>query len=353
MLVTMLARSLCLTFHSPNQRIQPRDGKEEKPRKGLFLWLSTHMIQHLDPDRFYSDRSYLTEWFHDDLLVVTDNDFENIQTTQQLLAQHANTNRILDITHNPWPDDNLPLSVFPVLTNNFKYWYTPDTDRTFFPLFLWMYSLRRTLWWPGFSFDTHNRKTEEIMCLNNRPRPHRTLFWDEFHRRGIIDRMTFSFVEPCYFETGFTHPYPMLLPDETPDSQRNDVGVGHSIYSKCAVNLVTETAVDLTYISEKTCKPFVARQIPIIACSVSVNKFLEDVGLDMFSDIVPWKNWDSETDNTLRMTKIAEFVEQWLRSGTILDDYRRVLDRVERNKQYFHSEAFRNCIMIQMDQFKS
>ena len=311
------------------------------------------MIQHLNPNRFYSDRSYLTEWFYDsEVLVITDNDFENVTFAQQLLAEHPNKNCILDITHNPWPDHNLPMSFTPVLTNNFKYWYDPEPGHVFFPLFLWMYSLRRTLWWSGFSFDCHNCKTEEIMCLNNRPRPHRTLLWDEFNRRNIIGRMHFSFVKPCDFETEYTHPYPILLPDETPDPQRNDVGVGHSVYGKCAVNLITETAVDLTYISEKTCKPFVARQIPIIACSVGTNQLLEDIGLDMFSDLVPWKIWDNETDDQLRMIKIAEFVDQWIRSGTILDDYRRVIDRVERNKQYFHSEAFRNCIMNQMSNFK-
>jgi hypothetical protein len=37
MLVTMLVRLLCLTFHSPNQRIQPRDGKEQKSTLGCFF----------------------------------------------------------------------------------------------------------------------------------------------------------------------------------------------------------------------------------------------------------------------------------------------------------------------------
>jgi hypothetical protein len=115
---------------------------------------------------------------------------------------------------------------------------------------------------------------------------------------------------------------------------------------------VTETSVDDIFLTEKTCKPFMARQIPIIVCGAGTNQFLKDIGLDMFEDIVPWQSWDSETDNTLRMTKIAAFVDQWVRSGTIMDTYRSVLSRVERNKQYFHSEAFRKRIMTQMDQFK-
>jgi hypothetical protein len=112
--------------------------------------------------------------------------------------------------------------------------------------------------------------------------------------------------------------------------------------------LVTETDIDLTYISEKTCKPFMARQIPILAGSAGINQFLSDAGLDMFPDVVPWRTWDSESDSVVRLQKIVDFVESWIRSGTILKDYGQLLHRVEANKRYFHSEAFRNCIMVQM-----
>jgi hypothetical protein len=138
------------------------------------------------------------------------------------------------------------------------------------------------------------------------------------------------------------------LPDETPDSTRNDIGVDHWVYNQYAVNLVTETDIDLTYISEKTCKPFVARQIPIIVGSAGINQFLSDAGLDMFADIVPWNSWDHESDSTTRLQKIVDFAESWIRSGSMLADYHRVMTRVESNKQYFHSEAFRNRIMCQM-----
>lgn len=311
------------------------------------------MIQFLNPKCYYTNRQYLTQWFDHDTLCVTDNDFENVELTKQLLAQHPNTNRILDITHNPWVDDNLPFALEPVLTNNFKFFYNPTAGTTFFPLFLWMYSLRNPLWWDTFCFDAGSTKTQALMCLNNRPRLHRTQVWAEFNRRGIIDQCVFSFTEPVYYEKDqYSYPYPLNIAGEQHDLTRNDIGVGHAVYRDCAVNLVTETDIDLTYISEKTCKPFMARQIPIIVGSTGVNKFLQDIGLDMFVDIVPWESWDSEIDSTTRLQKIVDFTEQWICSGTILDDYHRVLDRVEYNKQYFHSEKFRNKIMTQMDQFK-
>ena len=311
------------------------------------------MIEFLDPNRFYTNRQYLTQWFDIDTLCVTDNDFENIEHTKTLLAQHSNANRILDITHNPWIDDNLPLVLEPVLTNNFKFFYSARPGTTFFPLFLWMYSLRNPLWWDTFCFDAGLFKTQGLMCLNNRPRSHRTQIWAEFNRRGIIDHCVFSFAEPVYHEKSqYSYPYPLSIDGEQSDLARNDIGVGHKVYRDCAVNLVTETDINLTYISEKTCKPFVARQIPIIVGSAGINQFLSDIGLDMFSDVVPWRTWDSEPDSAVRLQQIVDFTESWIRSGTMVADYQQLLPRVQANKKYFHSEEFRNRIMIQMSNFE-
>ena len=309
-------------------------GRNKKGRKALFCWLYNCMIQHLDTDRFYTNRSYLTEWFPEDILVITDNDFENIQLTRALTSDKK---YIIDITHNPWPDMAIPIPSTLTLTNNFQFWYQQQPGHVFFPLFLWAFSLRKSLWWSGFSFDAGNKKTQGIMCLNNSSREHRTWLWEEFTKRNLTDYMIYTFVGH------------RTLPDELPDQDHNDVGVGHQVYNQCAVNLVTETNIDLTYTTEKICKPFVARQIPIMVASVGLNRFLQDIGLDMFEDVVPWHTWDSETDNQVRMNRIVDFVEQWIRSGSILDDYNRVLPRVEKNKRYFHSEEFRNKIMNQMN----
>ena len=35
------------------------------------------MIYHLNPAQYYTNRTYLTQWFNQDTLVITDNDFQN------------------------------------------------------------------------------------------------------------------------------------------------------------------------------------------------------------------------------------------------------------------------------------
>ena len=294
------------------------------------------MIHHLNPKRGYTNRTYLTQWFLEDTLVITDNDFENCAETLDLLSAHPLKNRVVDVTHNPYPDSKIPTSSVPVLTNNFEFWRRPKTDVYFFPIFLWMFSLRSNLWWPVLNTEAGLNKTQGIMCLNNNSRPHRTWLWEEFTKRNLTDHMMYTFVGH------------RTLPDEPLGSTRIDVGVGHWVYNQYAVNLVTETDINLLWLSEKTCKPFIARQIPILVGSAGINQFLTDVGLDMFADVVPWTAWDSKTDSAIRLQKIVDFVESWICSGSILADYNRLLGRVEANKRYFHSETFRNRIMNQM-----
>ena len=298
------------------------------------------MIHYLNSDYNYTPREYLNQWLLNDTLVITDNDFVKPELMHRLMEQHPIKNQLIDITHNPYSDDNVRIDVTPILTNNFKYWYHPDSDHVFFPLFLWMYSNCTPLWYNHRVFDAGSNKTNTIMCLNNMERDHRTWLWNEFNRKSIIDKMMYTF-------RGHR-----TLPGELPETDKNDSGIAHPVYSEYAVNIVTETSVNLMYVCEKTCKPFIAKQIPIIVGSIEVNKFLQDIGLDMFGDIVPWHKWDNEPDLYIRLQKIADFVEQWIRSGTILNDYQRVLPRVERNKQYFHSEIFRNRIMNQMLNFE-
>lgn len=312
------------------------------------------MIYYVDPQRYYTDRSYLTQWFFKPTLVVNDNDFENIEITNALVQRHLVQNRIIDITHNPYKEQWLPMHADIILTNNFEFWYKPQPNYVFFPLFLWMYSLRTSLWWPGFSFDAGSDKTQQIMCLNKNPRPHRTWLWDRFNRSGVIAKMDYSFEQPDSNPEQYPWPRPLKVDNDAISSSLhgNDVSVNNMVYYKCAVNLVTETGTDFTYVSEKTCKPFIARQIPVIVGSYDINRFLSDTGLDMFEDIVPWRTWDSDLDEQSRLTKIADFVESWINSGTILDDYRRVLPRIEQNKRYFHSEQFRDRIMNQMSNLK-
>ena len=139
----------------------------------------------------------------------------------------------------------------------------------------------------------------------------------------------------------------MLIPGEQLDfvTTVGDISVDRPVYHDCAVNLVTETSFDMPWFSEKICKPFVANQIPILVGPSGLNAYLESTGLDLFGDLIPWHVWDNIFDVSIKIKLISQFVEQWLLSGNIMQDYKNNLHRVCKNKEYFHSQAFRDKIM--------
>jgi len=57
----------------------------------------------------------------------------------------------------------------------------------------------------------------------------------------------------------------------------------------------------------------------------------------MFSDYIPWKTWDSITDQKVKINKIVEFLDQIMSTpNDILIVHRSFHARLRSNKQYFH-----------------
>ena len=328
-------------------------GRCRKAPQGAFLLIKyLAMIHFLDPEKINTNRNYLCEWLSEPTLVITENDLADKDRTHTLLAQHPMARRIFDITHNPaFHDHMVPAEHRPVLTNNFHRWYEPLDGFVYFPVFLWMFSSRNPQWWAPLCFDAGSNKTREMMCLNSTVRSHRTQLWAELNRREIIHKIAYSFRAPCA-GTNYPYPYPLTLPNDSTYNTEQFMGLDHEVYWQCAVNLVTDTNTDISCINEKICKPFLARQIPVLVSKTGINQFLCDIGLDMFDDLVPWRTWDQEPLVSRRVAMIAEFVNDWIRSGTILSDYQQVLPRIEKNKEYFHSQKFRDTVMCQMTQAK-
>jgi hypothetical protein len=269
-------------------------------------------------------------------------DIHDEATLEEMINNHPCKNVVVDLSHNAMPESEIPeyLKKFPTLSTMFDTWYDTSLEKTnvhYFPLWPWMFSNRSNQFFGSTVFDAGGNKTKPIMCLNRNPAPHRVRL------RQLLDPVVHEMVYTmnCSGLPGdYVEPHDQKI--------RIDISVGHPVYGQCAVNVVTETVVDRPSLSEKSCKPFVARQIPIIVGPRHANRFLSDLGLDMFEDLIPWKTWDDETDVETKLQLISNFVISWVQSGTILPSYRSVTNRVERNKQYFHSDEFRRTILKRM-----
>jgi len=267
-----------------------------------------------------------------------------------------------------------------IVTDDFTYYYRPDPNVVFFPYNIWLpatrsihkyYKFQRTV------YDSTLEKTQPLMCLNRNLMWHRIFLFLSLKDKPWFNKIDYSFINtPDRMNVNFlkrdltdfeiiqmqqhAELFPISLDYEKTAHQvrigYNDgaTSVNAPVYSRNAINLVTETSLNHGIaLTEKTAKPFMAYQIPVLIASSGTNQFLEDVGLDLFSDYVPWKTWDSTVDQKVKINKIVEFLDQIMSTpDDILTAHRSFHARLIKNKQYFHSDKFAQVLTKQICNFK-
>ena len=164
-------------------------------------------------------------------------------------------------------------------------------------------------------------RTVNWQCLNGTTRKHRQLiapYLQENYNNGILSLGTkiplpdwdFSSYTGCDNETNWMR----LLP----------------VYSKCAVNIVTETFYYTPgIITEKTIMAFLGLQIPIVIGHRGIVEQLERLGFDMFTDLV---NIDYDLHDNDTRWHCAILLNNDVINGKF--DRTKYIERLKRNQQY-------------------
>ena len=338
-------------------------------------------------------------------LEPSDIDLDYIDWKQQLVrielfAKQKNIQKILiDATMNPGIIDKKHSNERPhhqqcitdlnqvcrtyYVTGDYSYYYSPSAQVIFFPAFLWTIGSRTVDQYFKTTttvYDTQLTKTKSIMCLNRSLTWHRLYLFSLLAEQYWFNKITYSFLNTignrldaiCIKNfldeqerekiKSLDHLLPINVTSEL-GVEKNKIptmwmngasSVGSHEYGAHAINLVTETSLtEGIIITEKTCKPFLAYQIPIIVGPIGANQFLQDIGLDMFADFVPWQTWDNETDHKLKIQKIVSFLDQLLASPTAEQDillmHQQMHTRLVRNKERFHSQEFLDLLTSQLN----
>jgi len=297
---------------------------------------------------------------------------------------------LLDCTGEPWDlnftylDNHSPIKLQKafigicktvIVTEDWTYYYQPQPNIVFFPYNLWIQSTQKIQQYykNGKTFyNAQLEKNKPLMCLNRNLQWHRLFLLHEMQKFTWLSKCDFSFVMPInnrikdqaiidnLTEKERIKLLDVTLPIHLDYEQPETINYGYSngassvntpVYNRCAINLITETSVDEpNLVTEKTTKAFTAYQIPIIIGKPNINQYLEDLGLDMFSDYVPWKEWDHEPNPRRRMQKIFLFVNDLMQyPEQILDTHREFHGRLCANREYFHSKDFARLITKQLD----
>ena len=347
---------------------------------------------------------YLDQFFPNNTLLLLDDDTEGFDVAGwaqqvQLIAQFVDRNAIqrivLNTAINPveidrsqngrsptyleMQQDLSSLAKTDILTGDFRYYQNPQPGVIFFPTFMWLNSARLMGQYFANRANTvydidWTERTHTVLCLNGNTPWHRIYLFSllagqpwfnsigysfyaqtghdatlTFQRR-LTDSAITRYMSPAERDLAESYAYllPVQIAGDVVDAKKS--GIHSWIYRAYAINLVTETSLtEGVMLTEKTCKAFTAYQIPVLIAPAGANQFLEDLGLDMFSDYVPWKTWDHLTDHKTKIQMIVEWLDTILANpANILSTHARFKSRLLQNKQRFHSPEFIELLLAQI-----
>jgi hypothetical protein len=362
--------------------------------------------------QFSSLRPLLLDFFKTDILYLTHNALDGLSHNSWKTRKEEIRNNIIDNNiklvlidrtgdpcildgHEAHTPNNLTMRAelnefcrCLIITDDFTYYYQPNNNIVFFPYNLWLPATKSIHIYYIYTktvYDTTIEKTRTLMCLNRNLEWHRIYLFSLLASKQWFNTIDYSFIRELgdrldnqfnnyvnvkkYLtneEVDAIHSYEHLLPiklDYERDTPSDDISFVYShgassvdspVYSRNAINLVTETTlVHGIALTEKTAKPIMAYQIPILVAPVGSSQFLEDIGIDMFSDYIPWKTWDNVEDHKTRMKMIVGFLDTIMNDpDKILETHHKFKPRLIKNKEYFHSKEFANLLTDQVSNFK-
>lgn len=239
---------------------------------------------------------------------------------------------------------------FSILTGLYKYHghLIPDDRIKYFPFWA-LWSSHQVINYKDLP------KKYKLSCLNGTPWEHRKLMYLELSQKSYFNDIVFTFGNrPEYNrficelrltleekERISSLPSDVIFLD-TDASCGIDVGTSHPAYTECYVNLVTETNVyeNTPMLSEKAFKPILAGQLFILLAGPGAVKFLRDIGIDTFDDIID-HSYDNTIDTRSRIQQISLQLDQinQLDLDKIYDD---IKPRLRKNSEFLRSQEFRN-----------
>lgn len=266
------------------------------------------------------------------------------------------------------------------LTADYRYWDNILNNECFFPH--WYFELRnhaincnyKNFNWPAirkYNFSCNNMtnyRSEKIYNYIECFRRHRTdwllSIYDHLHNQisqidinqiGNIKTDQITIWNEQIKSTIKMYQYDLLNNEQL--SAMSTVFPGHSD-SYC--NLVMEHSMEIEILSEKSFKPFIAKQIPVYLAQVGACEMLTKLGFDLFYDFINHDHYDN-----ISRGFVNRFPEYWIDR---VDQVHKLLDklyttnftdfindlgtksRLEKNCEHFYSDKIDQMCIEQFDQ---
>jgi hypothetical protein len=260
------------------------------------------------------------------------------------------------------------------LTADYTHWDNLLTDRCFWPL--WYFELRshankhniKDFNWSTtrkYNFSCNNAhhyrleriynliecfkrdRKDWIINLYNKPGHLDTINYsiDLGKQHGILTQEHVDIWNHRVVPTIRTYSYD-LKEQESPSS----LSVLFPGHTDAYCNLVVEHSMEIEILSEKSFKPFVAKQIPIYLAKAGACEMLTKLGFDLFYDFVDHNKYDTIGKGVMmrfpdcvyhkQIDEVHQLIDQ-LYSTEFLNfiNHPSVLERLEKNHEHFYSTA--------------
>lgn len=312
-----------------------------------------------DPDRGELIKQHLT-WVKQQtntLLIIEQHPF--FDTDEKYIATKQ---ELIEIS------DQLGIKLY-FLTADYRYWDNNLINECFYPH--WYFELRcaanqfdyRKYNWPNarkYNFSCNNMsnyRSEKIYNYIECFRRHRTdwlvSIYDHPHveisKFNIDDIGKIKEDQIAIWNNEIRHTIKMYTNDlytQEPRSAMNTLFPGH-VDSYC--NLVMEHSMEIEILSEKSFKPFIAKQIPVYLAHAGACTSLNKLGFDLFYDFIDHNHYDN-----IGLGFVNRFPEPWVdridRVHKLIDElYTKKFEefihdantkhRLEKNCEHFYSDG--------------
>lgn len=119
---------------------------------------------------------------------------------------------------------------------------------------------------------------------------------------------------------------------------------GWDAFTNSYVNLTSETYTGYNFLSEKSFKPFLAGQIPIIFGPKNANKILSDIGFDMFYDVIDHTRYDNLPTIEDRIDSMLDSIHS-IADANLSDVFEHTIHRRIENKKHLFSNELLELLL--------
>ena len=209
-------------------------------------------------------------------------------------------------------------------------------------------------------------------CLNNRVAIHRTLLGCKLLEEDLLKNLIYSqgvYDYSDFWETEFPETVPdnyyefkKLWPyktiEEPPIGGSDQEGhlIEHPAFSDAYCNIVTESEteefpysknINLPFVSEKSFKPLLSKQIPVYLSARGQLAYLENLGFEMMRDFLP-----AEFDDLNTVDRINAIVDIVKRGKEYAEDfYFSHIAEIKHNYELVNSNKVDQLILDSMEEF--